>query len=73
LARCESGRDGFIFFVRAQGHEDAGIPPFLTSSKNTSSMPLPRALARALADPRIAKPHFSRTRMDAALFLAALA
>jgi hypothetical protein len=53
--------------------EDAGIPPFQTRSKNTSSMSVPRALPKALAEPRIAKPHFSRTRMEAALSLAALA
>jgi len=43
------------------------------SSKNTSSISVPRALANALAEPRIAKPHFSRTRMEATLSLAALA
>ena len=64
--RCEKiGRERIL--------EDAGIPPFQTSSKNTSSISAPRAVAKALAEPHIAKPHFSRTRMEATLSSATLA
>jgi hypothetical protein len=55
------------------GFGDDGVVGQAVNSKNTSSISSPLVLANALAEPTRSNPHFSRTRIEAALSLAALA